>query len=515
MAAVAAEVRPIGHDTDDRDLVEGVRAGDDRAFEALYGRYQPRIMLYIRGMVQDDGRAEDITQEVFMSALRRMRETDSEIAFKRWIYEIAKNACIDAFRRSRHTDEVSFDVYDAIGADEHGRLADSRATPDIAVDTKLQLDSLRGAFGVLSDTHHQIIVMRELEGLSYRDIGERLGMTRPAVESTLFRARRRLEEEYDELVSGKRCVRVRDLIDAGARVPGLRDQRRLDRHISHCQSCRRHALMAGVDLEARATRPSVAARIAALLPLPAVLRRSDDTPVQAFGSSHHTAVAQWSANVASTVDPATLGGWGKAIFAAATVAVAGMGAGAAIRDQHGFENFVSRGPAIVGIGTTDDQGAQGGAARRSGTAGLALTSSRHHGQKRGPGAAPKTAASSSASGTTGSAPLSAGNAATPTHSTPGSPVKPGPGGAPAGSGAAGGSQSDPGGPGGALDGQAGSQAAASAAAVTSAVQGIASQIGNTPSGVAGQWGAVSQSSPTALGQLQAIAAPVAATLGGK
>ena len=52
-------------------------------------------------MVHDHGRAEDITQEVFMSALRRMRETDRPIAFKPWIYEIAKNACIDAFRRSQ------------------------------------------------------------------------------------------------------------------------------------------------------------------------------------------------------------------------------------------------------------------------------------------------------------------------------------------------------------------------------------------------------------------------------
>jgi RNA polymerase sigma factor (sigma-70 family) len=57
---------------------------------------------------RDHGRAEDITQEVFITALRRMRETDREIDFK-WIYEIAKNACIDHFRRTRNTSEVSLD----------------------------------------------------------------------------------------------------------------------------------------------------------------------------------------------------------------------------------------------------------------------------------------------------------------------------------------------------------------------------------------------------------------------
>jgi len=64
-------------------------------------------------MVRDHGRAEDVTQEVFMSALRRMRATDTPIAFKAWVYEIAKNACIDAFRRSRRVEEVSFDADDA------------------------------------------------------------------------------------------------------------------------------------------------------------------------------------------------------------------------------------------------------------------------------------------------------------------------------------------------------------------------------------------------------------------
>ena len=68
--------------------------------------------------------------------------------------------------------------------------------------------------------------MRELEGLRYRQIGERLGMSRPSVESTLFRARRRLSEEYEELVSGERCRRIQSIITGatGGRV-GTRDER--------------------------------------------------------------------------------------------------------------------------------------------------------------------------------------------------------------------------------------------------------------------------------------------------
>ena len=352
MALAAVVARPTDQDTDDLDLVAGVRAGDERAFELLYLRYHGRIAAYVRSMVHDHGRAEDITQEVFISAFRRMRETDRDIAFKPWMYEIAKNACIDAFRRSRHCNEVSFDAHGALGAGDHDRLAGMGAAPDAAVDTKVDLDNLRGAFGGLSETHHQILVMRELEGLSYRDIGERLGMSRPAVESTLFRARRRLAEEYDELVSGNCCLRVRAIVDAGGRSAGVRDRRRMDRHISHCQPCRRYALAIGVDLESRPSLRQAAAKIAALVPLPAIVRHrvDEDAARQLLCSRGQATVAQWSASVAGGLDPGALAGWSKAVVAAATVAVAGVGAGAAITERETLHGFVSRAPAIAGFG---------------------------------------------------------------------------------------------------------------------------------------------------------------------
>ncbi|HYH61753.1 MAG TPA: sigma-70 family RNA polymerase sigma factor, partial [Solirubrobacterales bacterium] len=236
-APVTAPAEAPERDSDSH-LVAAVRRGDDRAFEQLYSLYQRRISAYIFGMVKDHGRAEDITQEVFISALRRIRETDRAIAFKPWIYEIAKNACIDQFRRSRRTDEVSFDAGEGLGGADQGRLVAAEPTPDDAVDAKQQLEQLCGAFGGLSDSHHEILVLREFEGLSYREIGERMGLSRPGVESTLFRARKRLTEEYDELVSGQRCLRIQSIIVAAQNATlGARDTRRLARHISHCQPC--------------------------------------------------------------------------------------------------------------------------------------------------------------------------------------------------------------------------------------------------------------------------------------
>src|SRR6186997_2556939 len=145
----------------DHKLVAAVRRGDDRAFEALYERYHRRIHAYVYGMVKDHQRAEDVTQEVFVSALRRMRDTDRPIAFKPWVYEIAKNACIDQFRRSRRAEEVSYDAEEGMGAADYGRLTSSDATPDVAMERRQDLDHLRGALGGLSEAHHQILVMRE------------------------------------------------------------------------------------------------------------------------------------------------------------------------------------------------------------------------------------------------------------------------------------------------------------------------------------------------------------------
>jgi RNA polymerase sigma factor (sigma-70 family) len=312
---------------DDHQLVAAVRRGDDRAFEALYSRYHRRIHAYVMGMVKDHGRAEDITQEVFVSAVRRMRETERPIAFKPWVYEIAKNACIDQFRRSRRAEEVSLQADDGLAPRDYGRLVGSDPEPDDAVVAKQELDNLCGAFGGLSDTHHEILVLRELEGLSYREIGDRMGMSRPAVESTLFRARRRLTEEYDELVSGARCLRIQNLIaTASSNRLGTREQRRLSRHVAYCQPCRREALAAGLDsaiLTHVPLRKRAAAKIAALLPFPIFnrWRGGGGADGGALASSSGSGLVAHAPMLSEQLS----GGWGK-LATGAAVLVAGLGA---------------------------------------------------------------------------------------------------------------------------------------------------------------------------------------------
>jgi len=266
-------IATAGHEVADCELVSAVRAGDDAAFEELYRRYQPRIAGFVRGMLHDEARAEDVAQEAFLSALRRMRATDAEINFRPWIYQIARNAAIDSYRRTSHAVEVSMDADDGLRASDRNRLVGIDGGPDAALVTKEQLNHLQGAFDELSDVHSRVLVMRELEGMSYREIGQKLDLTRPAVESALFRARRRLESEYAELSDGRRCeamhatiVRMAEGTHRGA------EEHRLARHVKRCSACRRRAAELGI--RPLTTIDSLRRKAAALLPIPWLFRRS-------------------------------------------------------------------------------------------------------------------------------------------------------------------------------------------------------------------------------------------------
>lgn len=319
-------------DASDAELVAFVRAGDDSAFEELYRRYSRRVAAFVCRMVGDPDRAEDVAQEAFFSALRRLRETDADIVFKPWVFEIAKNAAIDHFRRASRAEEVSLQANDgSLRPADQLRLVGAGPLPDVAYERKERLDHLRGAFDELSESHSRILVLRELEGLSYREIGERMAMTRPAVESTLFRARRRLNEEYADLDTGARCLAVTAAIARLAEgLESPRDRRRVSRHALRCSACRRHARELGVPVE-----HPVRSRVAALLPLPVLARRRRGDSHEsgggaAAGNGYAMGVermAGWApAMVTTGAAEGTAQAWGKLIAVVAAVALAGGGA---------------------------------------------------------------------------------------------------------------------------------------------------------------------------------------------
>jgi RNA polymerase sigma factor (sigma-70 family) len=340
----------------DDQLVAAVRDGSEQAFETLYRRYRPRIVAYVRRMCSDHARAEDVAQDAFMSALRGLRSSDKEIVFRPWLYEIAKNACIDHMRRAGRSAEVSIDS-DDFSPQEEVRISQSVSGTDAQVRRRKELESLQMAFGDLPQSQHEILVMREFEGLSYDRIGMRMGISRGAVESLLFRARRTLRDGFDEIDTGERCLRMRSAMEAAAdgRRTGMRERRRLTIHLRDCAACRRTAVTIGLDelaLAAARSRGSALRRVAGLLPLPAFLRRRIEDAGAAMGS----------------IGPAAEQGASLAAKATAVVVVAALAAGGA-----GVANKASGGavplPGGLGggsgtqqAGPGSDNGADGGGA---------------------------------------------------------------------------------------------------------------------------------------------------------
>ena len=276
------DVTATSPDATDERLVSAAQSGSPEAFAALFRRYRPEIARYASRTLGDDGRAEDVVQEAFLSALRGIGTLDRPAGFKPWLYRIAHNACIDQMRRRARAEEVSFDA-NAIPPAEEIRLFRQVPSNHAQVAQKEDFRHLRQALTDLPESQAEILVLRELEGLSYDDIAVRMSISVPAVESLLFRARRSLRDEYGQISTGERCRRMRTVMAETVEGVGrLKDRRALVRHLHGCAECRRDAFVMGLgqllEAERRTGVRGRLSRVAALLPLPGFLnRRSEET----------------------------------------------------------------------------------------------------------------------------------------------------------------------------------------------------------------------------------------------
>jgi RNA polymerase sigma factor (sigma-70 family) len=295
-----ADVTAISPEATDDRLVAAAKSGSPEAFAVLFRRYRPEISRYAARTLGDDGRAEDVVQEIFLSALRGIGTLDRPAGFKPWLYRIAHNACVDHMRRRMKAEEVSFDAHAIAPADEIRLFR--QPSSHAALTQKETFSNLRQALGDLPAGQAEILVLRELEGLSYEEIAARMQISRSAVESMLFRARRALRTEFGEISTGERCLRMRAVMAQTVEGVGKRtDRRRLMRHLDGCAGCRRDAFMMGLgpllaSERSRGVRTQLS-RVAALLPLPGFLnRRAAETSRMSADTGQFTS----SAGTAST-----------------------------------------------------------------------------------------------------------------------------------------------------------------------------------------------------------------------
>lgn len=177
----------------DADLVARARKGDDAAFQVLAERHAPalhRLACSLAGNVAD---AEDAVQETLLGAYRQIRVFEGRSSFKTWLSRILVNQTA----RQRRSKRVREAVKPVDFSDASKAVLKGLEKPDGARDSEIRMDVLAALNGMSSE-FRDVIVLREMEGLSYLEIADVLGVPRGTVESRLHRARAELKELLKE-----------------------------------------------------------------------------------------------------------------------------------------------------------------------------------------------------------------------------------------------------------------------------------------------------------------------------
>jgi len=179
----------------DSELVRNAQGGDARAFDQLVTRYRGKVFGMCQHLVQNEQDAWDLAQEAFIKAWRALPSFKLDSAFYTWLYRIAHNCTYDWLRKRRIQSDGEFDETRqgevAAGAETapHGE-----ARPDQKLKNRELGTRIREALTQLTPEHRTVVLLREVEGLSYEEIAQITGNQTGTVMSRLFYARKKLQE---------------------------------------------------------------------------------------------------------------------------------------------------------------------------------------------------------------------------------------------------------------------------------------------------------------------------------
>lgn len=184
---------------EDEALVNRCLTGDQKSYHTLVTRYQKKLFSVAYGMVHQVEDALDLVQEAFLKGFRNLSKFQGQSSFYTWIYRILINLCIDFLRKEKRQQVEDYDdtlkhvaapnsSFPTLEPGAHNR------DPLKAVSNKELGEQIWGAIETLSENHKAVIVLREIEGLSYEEIAEALSCSKGTVMSRLHHARARLRQ---------------------------------------------------------------------------------------------------------------------------------------------------------------------------------------------------------------------------------------------------------------------------------------------------------------------------------
>ena len=201
LAAIAADKHPGEEMRDSPELIALIsRAakGEEAAFSSLMERYEKLVFNLAYQYTQNREDAADVSQEVFLKLWRTLATFRGESSFSTWIFRITQNSALDLLRKRAGNATVSLTMEDEDG-DETGRERDLvdltvEHDPAASVERSERAAAVREAIASLRADHREILILREMQGYSYTEIAEMLGLELGTVKSRINRARIQVKE---------------------------------------------------------------------------------------------------------------------------------------------------------------------------------------------------------------------------------------------------------------------------------------------------------------------------------
>jgi RNA polymerase sigma-70 factor, ECF subfamily len=185
----------------DHELVKACRRGDKEAFRELVERYQRKVISVALGMVHNRDDAIEIAQETFVKAFENLGNFKGESSFYTWLYRIVVNRAIDFQRRERRHPTVALDDRIGTGESYDDILKEERLNDPYHLTQAHEIgDRVSEAINELTPDHKAVILLREVEGLSYDEISRVMQCSKGTVMSRLHYARKKLQKRLKDVL---------------------------------------------------------------------------------------------------------------------------------------------------------------------------------------------------------------------------------------------------------------------------------------------------------------------------
>ena len=181
-----------------KEVIENCKAGDEKAFTEIVLHRQKRVFNIAYRMLGNSEEAKDLAQEVFISVFESIKDLKEEIKFDAWLTQITLNHCRNRWKYLKRRQYFSSDSLDDPIETEDGSMpraiTDPSDNPEILLEKKMIRQLIQRGLLELKEDQRELLVLRDLQGFSYEEMGETLGLPEGTIKSKLHRARMELKE---------------------------------------------------------------------------------------------------------------------------------------------------------------------------------------------------------------------------------------------------------------------------------------------------------------------------------